>query len=163
MSVQVTKSQRPVRSYRTGPFTTALRLLSLLAALAITGWILLRYSSLPGTIATHFDASGQPDDFGPRWSVLVLAGVMLALSVLLALLSRRPRAFNFPTEITERNAQAIYRDGERLMVWTLLGMQLVYAGIAGSVLLGGGAPLIAGGVAVMVGAVVVGVVRMVRA
>lgn len=160
MSVQVTKSQLPARSYRTGPFTTALRLLSLLAALAITGSILLCYSLLPGTVATHFAASGQADDFGPRWS---LAGVLLLLSVLLALLSRRPRAFNYPTEITESNAQAIYRDGERLMVRTLLGMQLVYAGIAGSVLLSGGAPLIAGGVAVMVGAVVVGVVRMIRA
>lgn len=135
----------------------------MLGALGVTAWVLVRYPSLPGTVATHFDVRGQADDWGPKGSILVLAGVMLLLSLGLAVLSSRPRAVNYPLEIAANNAQAIYREGERLMVWTLLGLVVIYAGIAWSTVLTGGAPLIAVGVVVMVAAVVVGLIRLVRA
>lgn len=163
MSTFLPTSQRPERTYRTGPITWGLRWLGVLGALGVTAWVLVRYSSLPDTVATHFDASGQADDWGPKWSILVLAGVMLLLSMGLAVLSTRPRAFNYPLEITTDNAQTVYREGERLMVWTLLGMVVTYAGIAWSTVLTGGAPLLAAGLVVMVVAVVVGVIRLVRA
>ncbi|MGO1227921.1 MAG: DUF1648 domain-containing protein [Brachybacterium sp.] len=163
MSTIISKSQRPVRTYTTGPITRALRWFAVLSTVGITAWLLVRYPSLPDTVATHFDARGEADDWGPKWSILVLAGVMLLLSLGFAALSTRPRAFNYPLEITTRNAQAIYREGERMMVWTLLAMVVVYLGIAWSVLETGGAPLIAAGLAVMVAAVVVGVIRLVRA
>ena len=156
MSTIISKSQRPVRTYTTGPITRALRWFAVLSTVGITAWLLVRYPSLPDTVATHFDARGEA-------SILVLAGVMLLLSLGFAALSTRPRAFNYPLEITTRNAQAIYREGERMMVWTLLAMVVVYLGIAWSVLETGGAPLIAAGLAVMVAAVVVGVIRLVRA
>lgn len=156
-------SPRPARTYATGPVTRALRGLTVLAALGITTWLLVRYPSLPDTVATHFDAGGQADDWGPRWCVLVLAAIMLLLSLGMAALSTRPRWFNVPIELTERTAQAVYREGERVMVWTVLAMQLVYLGIASSVLRDGGGALIALGLAGMVAAVIVGAVRMVRA
>lgn len=156
-------AQRPARTYATGPIIRGLRGLGVLATLGITAWILVRYPSLPATVATHFDASGEADDWGHRWSVLVLAGVMLLLSLGMAALSTRPRSFNYPPEVTEDNAQSLYREGERLLIWTLLGVQGIYAGIAWSVLGGGGAPLIVAGLVVMVAATIIGLVRMVRA
>ncbi|GAA4528510.1 DUF1648 domain-containing protein [Brachybacterium paraconglomeratum] len=163
MNTLLATSPRPARTYRTGTITWGLRALGVLGALGVTAWILARYPSLPDTVATHFDASGQADDWGPKWSILVLAGVMLLLSLGLAALSSRPRAFNYPLEITADNAQTVYREGERLMVWTLLGLVAIYAGIAWSTVLTGGAPLIAVGVVVMVAAVVIGIIRLVRA
>lgn len=164
MNTSVTDSARPARSYATGPITRGLRLLSALAALAITTWIIVRYPSLPQTVPTHFDVSGQADDWGPRWSVLVLAAVMLLLSLGLAVLSTHPRAFNYPLEITARTAQAVYREGERMMVAALVGVQLIYLDIALSVIGGPGAGvLIWIGMTVLVGSVVIGIVRLVRA
>lgn len=163
MNALLTTSQRPTRSYRTGPITRGLRGLGVLGALGVTAWFLVRYPSLPDTVATHFDVSGQADGWGPKWSLLVLAGVMLLLSLSLAVLSSRPRAFNYPLEITADNAQTVYREGERLMVWTLLGLVVIYAGIAWSTVLTSGAPLIAVGVVATVAAVVIGVLRLVRA
>lgn len=163
MSTIPSTSRRPARTYATGPVTRALRWFTVIAALGVTAWILVRYSSLPGTVAIHFDAGGQADDWGPRWSVLVLAAVMLLLSLGTAALSTRPRWFNYPLETTERIAQAVYREGERLMVWTLLGMQVLYLGIAWSVILGGGGALLVLGIAGLLGASAVGIVRMVRA
>lgn len=49
------------------------------------------------------------------------------------------------------------------MVWTGLGLQGVYAGIACSLLAIDGALLLVAGLLVLVGAVILGIVRMVRA
>lgn len=65
---------RPPRTYTTGPITRGLRALTVLAVLGTSAWILVRYPGLPDIVATHFDASGRPDSFGPRWSILVLGG-----------------------------------------------------------------------------------------
>ena len=124
----------------------------------------MRYGSLPQTVPTHVDARGQADDWGPSWTVLVLAGVMLLLSLGLAALSAHPRAFNFPTEVTAGNAQGIYREGERMMVAALVGVQLIYLDIALSIMDGpGGGVLIWIGMAVLLGSVVVGIIRLLRA
>lgn len=163
MSTLSTKPERPARTYRTGPVTRALRWVGVLAMVGITAWVLLAYPSLPGTVATHFNARGQADDWGPRWSLLVIAGIMVLLSLALAAISTRPRAFNYPAEVTPSNAQPMYREGERMMVWMLLGVQGIYAGIACSVLEVGGPPLLVAGLAVLVGALVLGLLRMVRA
>jgi len=163
MSTCTTKPKRPVRTFTIGPVTRALQRVIVLAALGTTAWLLVRYASLPDTVASHVDASGQADDWGPRWSVLVLAVVMLLLSLGVAALSTRPQWFNYPLEITERTAQAISREAERMMVWTGLGLQGVYAGIACSLLAIDGALLLVAGLLVLVGAVILGIVRMVRA
>lgn len=100
MSTSVTDSLRPARSSATGPITRGLRLLSVLAALAITA----------------------------------------------------------------RTAQAVYREGERMMVAVLVGVQLIYLDITLSILGGpGGGVLIWIGMAVLLGSVVIGIIRLVRA
>lgn len=163
MSTIRTKSQRPARTYTTGPVTRALRWFTVLSTLGITAWLLVRYPSLPDTVATHFGPSGEADDWGPRWSLLVVAGIMVVLSLALAAMSTRPRGFNYPAEITDGNAQAMYREGERLLVWTALWMQVLYFGIVWAVLASGGGPLLAVGLVGLIGASIVGIVRMVRA
>lgn len=163
MNAILAKSQRPARTYATGPITRALRWFTVLSTIGITAWLLVRYPSLPDTVATHFDASGQADDWGPKWSILVLAGIMVLLSLALAAMSTRPRGFNYPSEVTEDNAQAIYREGERMLVWTLLGMQMIYFGIAWSTLETGGGSLLAAGLVILIGAAVIGIIRLVRA
>ncbi|MDN5820641.1 MAG: DUF1648 domain-containing protein [Brachybacterium sp.] len=163
MSSPIAAPTRPTRTYVTGRVTKSLRALALVVSLAITTWILLRYPSLPDVLATHFGADGQADDRGPKWSILILAAVMLLLSLGLAALSTRPRVFNYPLEITEGNAQAVYREGERVVVWMALGVQVVYLGIAWSVLqTGGGAVLVLAPLVLLVAAII-GIIRQVRA
>lgn len=163
MSAIRTKAERPARTYATGAVTKGLRWLGVLATLGITAWILVRYPSLPDTVATHFDVRGQADDWGPRWSILALGGIMALMALALAVLSTRPRGFNYPVAITADNAQAVYREGERMMVWTLLGVVGLYGGIAWATLATGGAPLLAVSLVGLIGASLLGIVRMVRA
>src|SRR5699024_10348651 len=147
-----------------GPFTRVLRWVGSLGALAITVWVLVAYPGLPETIPTHFDITCTADAWGAKSSILVLGGVMMLLSAALALLSTTPPSFNEPLTGTEHTAQAVYREGERMMLWMLLSMQLLYAGLISSAMRGGGGEaLLLIGLAAILGSVVVGIVRLVRA
>lgn len=140
-------SIRPVRTYRTGTATRTARRLALLADAAIVAWTLVRFTSLPEMIPVHFDASGTADRVGERSSLLWLTLLMVALVILLAWLSARPRLFNLPVELTPGNAQAVYREGERMMVCLLAGTVVIHLGVV-LVMMGYGAGfplLIAGG------------------
>lgn len=160
---QTGRTERPARTYATGPLTRMLRVGSVLVSLVITGWILLTYSQLPAIIPTHFGPGGEADEWGPRWNVLLLAGIMLLMTVGMAALSTKPRWMNYPGEVTEATAQAIYREGERLLVWAVLAMQPIYLGATLSVIGEAGGMLIALGLAGMALALVIGIVRLVRA
>lgn len=123
-------SVRPARTYRTGAPTRAVRRLALLADAGIVAWTLVRFTSLPEVIPVHFDASGTADRVGERSSLLWLTLVMVALVILLAWLSSRPRLFNLPVELTPGNAQAVYREGERVMVCLLAAIVVIHVGVA---------------------------------
>ncbi|WP_026374362.1 DUF1648 domain-containing protein [Agrococcus lahaulensis] len=151
---------RPARTYATGAGTRALRILALLCVAAITLWLLLRYTALPETIPTHFDATGEADAFGSRSSVLLLAGVMVVLAALLAWLSTKPRHLNYLAHLTDENAQRVYREGERLLVWLLAALVPIYLGLLLSMLGGPGTALVVGGLVAMPVLVLVGAVRM---
>ena len=152
--------ERPPRTYRTGTATRALRLATLVAAAAITVFLLVRYPSLPETIPTHFGLTGEADAWGPRSTILLPMALFTGLAVVMAWLSGRPQVFNYPIVITDANAQSVYREGERLMVWVAAGLALLYAGTAvASLGGGGGGVLIAAGLLWVVGALIVGLIR----
>lgn len=151
------------RTYRTSLPVRVLRAIGLLGTLTITIWLVLAYRSMPQTIATHFGPGGAADDYGSKATALVLAALMVALALVLAGASMRPSMLNYPTVITERNAQAVYREGERTLVLALVSMQVVYLGLGRSVTDGKGSVFLVLGLVLLVASVVLGIVRLVRA
>lgn len=123
-------SIRPARTYRTGAGTRMARRLALLADAVIIVWTLMRFASLPEVIPVHFDMSGDADRMGERSSLLWLTLLMGAMVILLAWLSTRPRMFNLPVELTPGNAQAVYREAERVMVCLLVVIVMIHLGAA---------------------------------
>lgn len=154
---------RPERTYATGPATRVLRLAALVGVAAIAAWLLARYPSMPDIVPTHFGTDGTADDWGSKSSVLWLVGVMVALALLLAGISARPRRFNYPTVVTEQNAQQLYREGERTLVWMLVAMAVVFAGLAQLVTGDAGPVLLVLGLLGIVAAPLAGLIRMLGA
>ncbi|HJC60296.1 MAG TPA: DUF1648 domain-containing protein [Candidatus Dietzia intestinigallinarum] len=155
--------KRPAPDYVTGPVTQVLRIASLLGIVALTAYVLVRYPSLPDVVPTHFDFRGEPDAFGSRSSLLWLVGVMTGLGALVAWLSTKPNLFNYPGEITEANAQRLYREGERMMVWVLAGLAVVYLGVCLQILADAGATVVIVGLVLLLGSTLAGIVRLVIA
>lgn len=159
----MTSADRPPVTFERGPVTAFLRLLGpAIAAIGVLG-IAVGYVGLPPTIPTHFGLTGEADSFGPRWSVLVLAAVWIVMQAGIAILAARPRLFNYPAPVTPANAQQLYREGERLMVWIGVALAATFAGMSLSLFGMSGIPLTVLGVIALVVVTLVGVVRSLRA
>ncbi|WP_052005502.1 DUF1648 domain-containing protein [Gordonia malaquae] len=128
----------------------------------VTIVLLATYPSLPDEVPTHFNGVGEADSFGPRWSVLILAAIFTVIGALFPYLARKPQLFNLPVRVTEDNAQALYREGETMLVFMGVGLSLLYAGIGLAAHEIGGGIVLATGFTVMMGAVLIGLIRIFR-
>jgi len=104
----------------------------------VLGWIILlvlwgynisHYSSLPDTIPTHFNATGEADGFGSKVSIIGLPVIATLLFIGLTVLNRYPHSFNYPTAITEDNALRLYTLATRMLRYLKLVLVLVFGGI----------------------------------
>lgn len=101
----------------------------------ITGWIslillwiitLTAYGSLPETIPTHFNATGQADDHGSKMMILFIPAIGTLLFAGLTILNFYPHVFNYPTTITAENAQAQYANATRMIRTLKMVIALVF-------------------------------------
>ncbi|MFJ2620163.1 DUF1648 domain-containing protein [Glutamicibacter sp. NPDC087344] len=120
--------KRPPRTYKTGAVTAALRITGIVVTAGAVITLLVNYSNMPATVPTHFNFRGEADSFGPKTSVLWLALLQVLVQTLLSWVSTKPRIMNYPAPLTENNAQALYREGERLLVWVGLCVSVLFAG-----------------------------------
>ncbi len=86
-----------------------------LAAVIVPAVLLLQvWSQLPATVPTHFNAAGDPDDFGPKSGLRVLWLAQLGLWVLLTASQLVPvRFMNLPTKVTPENRAHVARVAQR--------------------------------------------------
>ena len=98
-----------------GSFDSWLDFMSTAAIVAGALVVANAWSSLPAVIPTHFGADGQVNGFGPRATLLMLPSVALLMFVMLEVLQRYPRIYNYAWPITEENAARQYALASRLM------------------------------------------------
>lgn len=122
--VSVDNGRVPSALHRTRPPdqtspTAVDRLIDVTATLLLIAIIALTAATLPGLpdkVPTNFDASGQPNSWGSKWTILFFPLISLAFWVGLGLVARLgPQHYNFPWAITEANAQSQYRLARRFI------------------------------------------------
>ena len=95
----------------------------------VSGVVLaIKYQGLPQVIPSHFDATGQADDWSDK-SILIwlyLGSVFLIAG--LAVLARFPHLFNYPVPVTEENAPRLYKLGVNLMIWINFSLAIMAVG-----------------------------------
>ena len=102
-------SSRPVLRLPLAPYELVLEFAAGAGLAWLVGLALFSYSSLPASIPTHFALGGEPDGWGPRWTILILPAIGLLLYSLLTILARFPHRLNYLWEVTEANAGVQYR------------------------------------------------------
>jgi uncharacterized membrane protein len=70
---------------------------------------------LPDRIPVHFNAAGQPDDYGDMSTLWILPLTGVLMYFLMTVLSAFPRIYNYPVKITPENAAVQYRIATRLI------------------------------------------------
>lgn len=80
---------------------------------------------LPTIIPTHFNASGKPDDYGNKNSILLLPVLATLINFLLSWLNKRPHLFNYGVKVTLENAQQQYTQATRMLRFLKLAIIII--------------------------------------
>lgn len=97
---------------------------------AVWGFTLSNYQSLPNTIPIHYNGAGVADGFGDKWIILTLPFLATVIFIGLTVLNKYPHIFNYPTEITKDNALSQYRNATRLIRYLKVIIVVIFGLIA---------------------------------
>lgn len=99
----------------------------LAVVVATVVYVLLTFPKLPETVPTHIGVKGQVDGFGNKGTLLAMPIVGFVFYIGLSILQRFPDKFNYPINVTEKNAETLYLLGVKLVRYTKLFMVLITA------------------------------------
>lgn len=111
------KRARPRIRPRQTPLDWTLDIATLDLLIATGAYAAWHYPSLPLTIGTRFNASGQATQTGGRWTILIMPALAVLVCIILWLLRQFPWIANTLVVITERNAVRQYQLINRLLGW----------------------------------------------
>ena len=94
-------------------------------------WILalIAFFKMPDTIPIHFNAAGQPDNYGNKGTIFILPIIATIIFIGLTILNRYPHIFNYVTAITEANASDQYLIATRMIRFIKLIIAIVFTAI----------------------------------
>lgn len=72
-------------------------------------YVLIEYPNLPDTIASHFNANGEPDSYGNKNFIWLMPSIAIIMYIGLFTLNKFPHLHNYMVNITEENALKNYR------------------------------------------------------
>lgn len=104
-----------------------IELINITLLVLIWGFTLVNYQELPETIPVHFNAVGDPDDFGHRNTVWLLPAIATFVFLLMFLLNRYPHLHNYTVNITETNALINYRLSTRVLRYMNLFCMILFS------------------------------------
>ena len=97
-------------------------LIATLSLIATWLYLWIMWDKIPNIIPTHFGLSGDPDRFGNKNSLFALPIISSIMHILFVVLSKIPYYFNYPVNVTEESAEALYKIGKQLIL--LLDMEI---------------------------------------
>ena len=106
---------RPVLKLQLNTTDYALEAIAILGIISLWVLAVVSYSSLPDSISTHFNISGQADDWGNKASVFILPVIGILVFTGISILSKFPHIFNYPVKVTEENALQLYTKSVRII------------------------------------------------
>ena len=106
---------RPMVKPAMGPVDWLIEAVAVSGLMVFIGFTLYHFPHLPDTLPTHFNGSGQADEFGGKSTFLILPGIACFVYILLTLINMVPHTFNFTVKITPANARWQYTMATRLI------------------------------------------------
>jgi uncharacterized membrane protein len=121
------QNNRPKIKLQKTTFNYLIEITTLAILVLAWAYVILSYSELDSEIPVHFNASGEADRYGDKQSIFLLPLISTMLFIGLSVLNKYPHIFNYPTEITEENAERQYNNATNLIRILNLIIVLVFA------------------------------------
>jgi len=103
------------------PQTMSERIADVIGVIAILFMLIytfMKYSGLPDTVPIHFGANGEADGFGSKSTFIIWPAISIGMFIFLTILERYPQAYNYPSRLNEKNAEAFYRNARKILNYT---------------------------------------------
>lgn len=110
-------------------------IITVIILIAISIFIVVIWKDVPQTIPTHFNALGQVDGEGSKWTIFTLPILALAINSFTNLFKKHPEWGNYPQRINEANAAAFYLENRKLLTAINNGILLLFSLLALEMLL----------------------------
>ncbi|MFB1082818.1 DUF1648 domain-containing protein [Jeotgalibacillus sp. JSM ZJ347] len=108
-------SDRPLIKVEKPLWAKVFSWISLVLLIAASVYLALSWEDLSGVIPIHFNASGEADGFGGKWSAIMLPVIGFVMWGGLTALEKVPHIYNYLGKITEENAEKQYLNGVLMM------------------------------------------------
>ena len=109
------KSERPKLKIPFQTIDLVIELASIAVLLLLWIHLILDYSSLPETVASHFNATGNPDGYSDKIFLWLLPALATLIYIGVFIANRFPHLHNYMVNITEENALKQYRFSTRIL------------------------------------------------
>ncbi len=93
----------------------AAQMISFLAVIVCWALALYYYNKFPARIPIHFDAAGNPNNFGARETIFLLPVIATMLVLGINWLTKYPHIFNYAQKVTEHNAAKLYKASVKML------------------------------------------------
>ncbi|MBM2814755.1 MAG: hypothetical protein HW421_1517 [Ignavibacteria bacterium] len=100
--------------------------LARVSLIILWGLTIYYYRLLPDTIPIHFNAAGNPDDYGTKLTIFLLPLIGTILFIGLTILNKYPHKFNYPVEITPDNLLKQYTVATKLIRFLKLIIIIIF-------------------------------------
>lgn len=121
------KTNRPKIEVPLEPLDIIIDIISIILYALMIIFTVINYSDLADTILTHFNTSGEADDFGDKTAVWILPLIGIATYLILFIVNKYPHAHNYMINITEENAFKNYKLSTRIVRFTNLFLAILFA------------------------------------
>ncbi len=99
---------------------------SVLIIIAVSMYTAVTWSGIPWTIATHFNAQGEPDGYGSKWTLLLMIVLLIIMTIGLMVVAKYPKLFNYMVKITDENREIQQTHAIRLLKVLMLEMTVIF-------------------------------------
>lgn len=118
---------RPKIQLRLSALDKRLELTSKIFLVVMWAFTFYAYLKSPTTIPTHFNASGQADNYGNKLTLFILPVLATIINFGLTKLNKYPQFFNYITKITEENAEKQYTTATRILRFLKLAILVIFS------------------------------------
>lgn len=97
-------------------------------AILIFFWLFLFYifPGMPDIVPIHLDGHGRADGFANKISLFIGPAISTIIYFGLSYLNKYPHIYNYPAEITEKNALQYYTNGARMIRYLKLSIIIIF-------------------------------------
>ena len=106
---------RPKLNIALDRFDWMVEIIGAVFLILMIGFPLYYFRELPDIIPMHLNAAGDVDGYSQKGSIWILPAFGSVMYIGMFILSKYPHVFNYPREITEKNAERQYRIAAKLV------------------------------------------------